>query len=743
MPTADRRRFVPSAVRYFLSQDYPDKELLILDDGEDPIRDLIPETPSIRYFRERPGLTLGEKRNRLCDLAKGDLIVHWDDDDWMAPWRLTYQVRGMSTSQGDICGLRTLFYLDVDAGKAWRYVYPEDARPWLAGGTLLYRKAFWTRHPFPRLNIGEDTRFVFGNHEARLVTLEDPTFYVALIHDRNTSRKRTGDVRWRPIPMSAIRSIMGDESTRDRDDSNQREVDSTAPPPCPSTDSGDSEWPRVSCIMPTFNRRPFIPRAIARFQAQDYPNSELIVVDDGTDEISDLIPSSRRIKYIRSSTRMTIGAKRNIACEHATGRIIVFFDDDDWYSTDRISYQVRPIVSNEARITGLGRSPLYNTASRTFWTTTEALQNRMFHRGIISGTMAFEKDLWEEYARFPNVSVADDAAFLRLLERRGILPAKLVNRHHFVYMRHGGNTWRFDTGVYLDSAGWRQSGRPSWIPPSDPAFGDIASEAVARAARPRAQTAAPRPETDRPLVSCIMATGNRRPFLAQAMKHFQAQHYENKELIVIDDGDSTGEDLVPKRDNITYLRLNDPTPLGAKLNLGVERARGAIIQKLDDDDYYHPAFLDDTVGALIDRPPMSTVVGFDSFLVLIAETGELRLSGQGWCAGGTLCFYKQLWEKRPFRDVPSAVDWWFLKDHDAARVRISRPEHYILLRHQGNLWNRMGNTDVTTYFSHKRPYPKQLEQLVPEAAYRFYRSLIRRDARQGAPDRAEDTSVKG
>ena len=37
MPTASRRRFVPLAIRYFLSQDYPNKELLILDDGDDSV----------------------------------------------------------------------------------------------------------------------------------------------------------------------------------------------------------------------------------------------------------------------------------------------------------------------------------------------------------------------------------------------------------------------------------------------------------------------------------------------------------------------------------------------------------------------------------------------------------------------------------------------------------------------------------------------------------------------------------
>jgi len=45
--------------------------------------------------------------------------------------------------------------------------------------------------------------------------------------------------------------------------------------------------PKISCIMPTYNRREFIPQALKYFERQDYPNKELIIVDDGTDTIAD------------------------------------------------------------------------------------------------------------------------------------------------------------------------------------------------------------------------------------------------------------------------------------------------------------------------------------------------------------------------------------------------------------------------------------------------------------------------
>jgi len=108
-PTANRRGFLPQAIRYFLAQDYPHKELIIVDDGEDAVGDLVPEDARIRYIRLQGKTVLGEKRNRAAADARGEIIVHYDDDDWSAPWRLGYQIEELLTSGADICGLDRIF----------------------------------------------------------------------------------------------------------------------------------------------------------------------------------------------------------------------------------------------------------------------------------------------------------------------------------------------------------------------------------------------------------------------------------------------------------------------------------------------------------------------------------------------------------------------------------------------------------------------------------------------------------
>lgn len=108
--------------------------------------------------------------------------------------------------------------------------------------------------------------------------------------------------------------------------------------------------PLVSCIMPTFDRRDFVPRAITYFQRQDYLNKQLIIVDDGTDPVADLIPPDERVQYIRLPQRLSVGAKRNLVCEQSAAPLIAHWDDDDWHAPQRLRRQVGHILNSTAAI---------------------------------------------------------------------------------------------------------------------------------------------------------------------------------------------------------------------------------------------------------------------------------------------------------------------------------------------------------------------------------------------------------
>jgi glycosyltransferase involved in cell wall biosynthesis len=211
MPTADRRAFVGQAIRYFMRQDYPNRELIVIDDGADAVADLMPAGAMIRYIRLPTRQSVGAKRNLACEEARGEIVVHFDDDDWSAPWRLSYQVTSLVREEADICGLSRVFYYDPWRRQAWQYVYPESARAWVAGNTLCYPKAVWHRSPFPQVDVGEDTRFVWAGSARHIKSLADPNFFVATIHPTNVSLKRPGGSRWRPVAAEDVESLLGDE----------------------------------------------------------------------------------------------------------------------------------------------------------------------------------------------------------------------------------------------------------------------------------------------------------------------------------------------------------------------------------------------------------------------------------------------------------------------------------------------------------------------------------------------------
>ena len=121
-----------------------------------------------------------------------------------------------------------------------------------------------------------------------------------------------------------------------------------------------SLYPKVSLCTPTFNRRPFIPMMIKCFQHQRYPKDKIewIIIDDGTDKIGDLVSHIPQVKYYPYNEKMTLGKKRNLMHEKATGDILIYMDDDDYYPPERISHAVTTLQKNPQALCA-GSSEMY------------------------------------------------------------------------------------------------------------------------------------------------------------------------------------------------------------------------------------------------------------------------------------------------------------------------------------------------------------------------------------------------
>jgi glycosyltransferase involved in cell wall biosynthesis len=98
--------------------------------------------------------------------------------------------------------------------------------------------------------------------------------------------------------------------------------------------------PHCSVILPTFNRAGALPRAVASVLAQDEPDFELIIVDDGsTDRTQTWLAtlSDPRIRLARSERNQGPSAARNIGIELANAPVLAFLDSDDAYCPNRLS----------------------------------------------------------------------------------------------------------------------------------------------------------------------------------------------------------------------------------------------------------------------------------------------------------------------------------------------------------------------------------------------------------------------
>lgn len=211
MPTFNRRAWVARAVTFFLRQDYEARELIVVDDGSEPVGSLLPADSRVRYIRLEQRTSIGTKRNIGCERAGGEIIAHWDDDDWFAPWRLRYQVEQLLGSDADLVGLNSLLYWEPQARRAWRYRYPMRTQPWIHDPTFCYRRELWQRCPFPDTSHGIDTQYLWQQPRKRVTALGDPSFYVGIIHAGNTSTKQTSSDCWQPCPRTEIEALLGDD----------------------------------------------------------------------------------------------------------------------------------------------------------------------------------------------------------------------------------------------------------------------------------------------------------------------------------------------------------------------------------------------------------------------------------------------------------------------------------------------------------------------------------------------------
>jgi len=227
--------------------------------------------------------------------------------------------------------------------------------------------------------------------------------------------------------------------------------------------------PLVSCVMPTRGRREFVSQSVLYFNRQDYPARELLILDDGVEDLSRDLSGDPHIRYFRLRPGCSIGAKRNLGCQLARGSVIACWDDDDWYAPERLSVQMEPLLSEGAEMTALPVRVFFDLKKWEFWACSPELHRRLWFGDVAAGTLVYHRRVWERLAKYPDQSLAEDGMFLKEALRRGAKLARVDRGRLFIYLRHGKNSWSFICGQHGNAREWMRVREPR-MPSMDRAF---------------------------------------------------------------------------------------------------------------------------------------------------------------------------------------------------------------------------------------------------------------------------------
>jgi len=106
--------------------------------------------------------------------------------------------------------------------------------------------------------------------------------------------------------------------------------------------------PKVSVIIPTYNRLPMLKEAVDSVLSQDFEDFELIVVDDGSNDGTgeEIKKYGGRIRLLQYSENQGVSAARNRGILHARGKYVAFLDSDDLWVKGKLRVQVSFLDDN-------------------------------------------------------------------------------------------------------------------------------------------------------------------------------------------------------------------------------------------------------------------------------------------------------------------------------------------------------------------------------------------------------------
>jgi GT2 family glycosyltransferase len=108
----------------------------------------------------------------------------------------------------------------------------------------------------------------------------------------------------------------------------------------------DYQWPKVSVVVCSCNGAQTVAETLAALEDMEYPDYEIIVIDDGSTDQTSAIASKHNVRLIRTENR-GLSVARNLGLKAATGEIIAYIDDDAYPDPHWLTYLVAAFLHTE------------------------------------------------------------------------------------------------------------------------------------------------------------------------------------------------------------------------------------------------------------------------------------------------------------------------------------------------------------------------------------------------------------
>lgn len=190
-PTFNRRPFINAMISCFNNQDYPQDrmEWIIIDDGTDPVEDMVASHPRVKYFKYDTKMTLGKKRNLLHDKSRGEILVYMDDDDYYPPQRVSHAVEMLVSHPEALCAGSSEIYIyfkHIGQMKRFGPYGPNHA----TAGTFAFKRKLLKNNRYNDDACLAEERAFLKDYTVPFVQLNPMKVILVFSHEHNTFDKR-------------------------------------------------------------------------------------------------------------------------------------------------------------------------------------------------------------------------------------------------------------------------------------------------------------------------------------------------------------------------------------------------------------------------------------------------------------------------------------------------------------------------------------------------------------------------